>query len=131
MADDEAGDGTGTPTSNGATWGVKAVGADVSARTGAGIVVAVLDTGIDASHPAFAGVEIIEEDFSGYGNGDVQGHGTHCAGTIFGRDVDGMRIGVAPGVTKALIGKVLGDDGNGGSDMLFRGIQWASSRVPT
>ena len=43
----------------------------------------------------------------------LHGHGTHCAGTIFGRDVDGMRIGVARGVKKALIGKVLGRDGGG------------------
>jgi subtilisin family serine protease len=109
----------------GSTWGVSAVGADSSSRTGAGVVPCILDTGIDASHPAFAGVELVQEDFSGSGNGDRQGHGTHCAGTVFGRDVDGTRIGVAPGVTKALIGKVLGDNGSGDSDMIFRGIQWA------
>ncbi len=107
------------------TWGVSAVGADSSARTGDGVVVSVLDTGIDASHPAFAGVDLVEVDFSGSGTGDRQGHGTHCAGTVFGRDVEGTRIGVAPGVGKALIGKVLGDDGSGDSDMIFRGIQWA------
>ena len=106
-------------------WGIGAVGADTSPCTGAGVIVSVLDTGIDASHPAFAGVTLVQEDFSGSGNGDIQGHGTHCAGTIFGRDVDGTRIGVARGVERALIGKVLGDDGSGNSDMLFRGIQWA------
>jgi subtilisin family serine protease len=106
-------------------WGVTAVGADTSARTGAGVVVAILDTGIDAAHPAFTGVTIVQKDFSGSGDGDKQGHGTHCAGTVFGRDVDGTRIGIAPGVTNALIGKVLGDDGSGDSDMIFRGIQWA------
>ena len=106
-------------------WGVSAVGADTSPRTGAGVVVAVLDTGIDASHPAFTGVTLTQMDFSGAGNGDKQGHGTHCAGTVFGREVDGTRIGVAPGVSEALIGKVLGDDGSGDSDMIFRGIQWA------
>ncbi|WP_341358507.1 S8 family serine peptidase [Georgenia sp. M64] len=109
----------------GPTWGVTAVRADVSARTGAGVTVAVLDTGIDAAHPAFAGVDVVEEDFSGSGNGDSQGHGTHCAGTVLGRDVGGTRIGVAPGVGRALIGKVLGDDGGGTSEMIFRGIQWA------
>ncbi len=76
-------------------WGVAAVGAPASARTGAGVVV------------------------------DKQGHGTHCAGTVFGRDVEGTRIGVARGVQRALIGKVLGDDGRGNSDMIFTGIQWA------
>ena len=90
------------------------------------VVPAILDTGIDASHPAFSGVTLDQVDFSGDGNGDNQGHGTHCAGTVFGRDVDGKRIGVARGVSHALIGKVLGDDGSGDSDMLFRGIQWAA-----
>jgi len=106
-------------------WGIGAVGADSSSRTGAGVVVAVLDTGIDAGHPAFAGVTLVEEDFTGSGNGDRVGHGTHCAGTVLGRDVDGTRIGLARGVSKALIGKVLGDNGRGSSEAMFKGIQWA------
>ena len=122
----ELGDDVTEPAAEpGPTWGVRAVGADVSSRTGAGVTVAVLDTGIDAAHPAFSGVALVQQDFSGSGDGDVQGHGTHCAGTVFGRDVDGTRIGVAPGVERALIGKVLGDDGSGTSDMIFAGIQWA------
>ena len=111
----------------GPTWGVTRVGAVASPFTGAGVRVAVLDTGIDASHPAFAGVNLIQQDFSGSGNGDGNGHGTHCAGTSFGRDVSGTRIGVAPGVTEALIGKVLGNDGSGSSEMLFDALKWASS----
>ena len=127
VSDEDASVGAGETQANaqGPTWGVAAVGADLSQRTGAGVVVSVLDTGIDSTHPAFQGVSLLEEDFSGSGNGDQQGHGTHCAGTVFGREVDGTRIGVAPGVSQALIGKVLGDDGSGDSDMLFRGIQWA------
>jgi subtilisin family serine protease len=127
VSDEDAGAETDGGQSEGAgpTWGVSAVGADVSHRTGADVVVAVLDTGIDSTHPAFQGVSLLEEDFSGSGNGDRQGHGTHCAGTVFGREVDGKRIGVATGVNHALIGKVLGDEGGGDSDMLFRGIQWA------
>lgn len=106
-------------------WGIKAVKADSSPFEGKGITVAVLDTGIDAGHPAFNGVDIIERDFTGEGNGDAHGHGTHCAGTIFGRSVNGQRIGVAPGVEKALIGKVIGQNSGGDSDMLVRAIQWA------
>ncbi|MGV9610801.1 S8 family peptidase [Nocardia xishanensis] len=108
-----------------ATWGVTAVGATTSPFTGAGITVAVLDTGIDSSHPAFSGVDLITRDFTSGGSADdKEGHGTHCAGTIFGRDVDGLRIGVAKGVTRALIGKVLGPDG-GGSDLLADAMIWA------
>ena len=69
-------------------------------------------------------MEIVQEDFTGEGNGDQHGHGTHCAGTIFGMTTESMRIGVAPGVKKALIGKVLGLEG-GSSGQIVRAIQWA------
>ncbi|WP_437666325.1 S8 family peptidase [Sorangium sp. So ce1182] len=106
-------------------WGIAAVGADRSPHDGSGVVVAVLDTGIDAAHPAFHGVTLVQKDFSESGNGDKNAHGTHVAGTIFGRDVNGTRIGVARGVTKALIGKVLDDAGNGDSSWIFRALLWA------
>jgi subtilisin family serine protease len=112
------------PSASALAWGVKAVGADTSPMTGDGVVVAVLDTGIDKNHPAFAGVTLIERDFTGEGNGDQHGHGTHCAGTIFGRDVNNTRIGVASGVKTALIGKVLGSQG-GSSESIVSAIQWA------
>ena len=112
------------PLTGGSTWGIKAVGADTSPFTGDGVVVAVLDTGIDPNHPAFAGVELVRKNFTEGPDDDEQGHGTHCAGTIFGRDVDGTRIGIARGVKKALIGKVLGP-GGGGSDTLADAMQWA------
>ena len=108
----------------GPAWGITAVKAAASPFDGTGVVVAVLDTGIAKQHPAFAGVKLVEKDFTGDGNGDTHGHGTHCAGTIFGRDVAGTRIGVARGVKKALIGKVLGDSG-GGSDAIVSAITWA------
>jgi len=108
----------------GTAWGVSAVKADVSTFDGTDVIVAILDTGIAQAHPAFAGVTIVEKDFTGEGNGDQHGHGTHCAGTVFGRDVNGTRIGVARGVKKALIGKVLGANG-GGSDAIVRAINWA------
>ena len=119
---------TGAPEINVAAedaWGIGAVRADVSAFTGDGVVVSVLDTGIEPDHTAFQGVTLVQQDFTGEGDGDGHGHGTHCAGTIFGRDVNGTRIGIARGVKKALIGRVLGADGGGDSDMLFRGMTWA------
>ncbi len=111
-------------TPAGVTWGVQAVGADTSPFTGEGIVVSVLDTGIDITHPAFTGVDVIRKNFTSDTEDDVHGHGTHCAGTIFGRNVRGIRIGVAPGINKVLIGKVLGK-GGGGSDQIASAIQWA------
>lgn len=112
------------PQAGGETWGVKAVGAPDSPFSGEGVTVAVLDTGIDPDHPAFQGVELVRRNFTDGGDDDQHGHGTHCAGTIFGRNVDGLRIGVAPGVRRALIGKVLGP-GGGSSASIARAIQWA------
>jgi subtilisin family serine protease len=113
-----------TPTGPGSAWGVDAVGAMDSPFSGAGVKVAVLDTGIDATHEAFRGLRVTERDFTGEGDGDRNGHGTHCAGIIAGRDVNGYRYGVAPGVDELLVGKVMGADG-GTTDALMRGMLWA------
>jgi subtilisin family serine protease len=106
-------------------WGVAAVGAVDSPFTGAGVTVAVLDTGIDADHEAFAGTTVVQKDFTGEGDGDANGHGTHCAGTLFGGSVGGLRIGVAPGVDRALIGKVLDAQGGGTTEQILDGLIWA------
>jgi len=105
-------------------WNIGAVGVTSSMYSGKGIKIAILDTGIDKAHSAFAGMRIIEKDFTGEGNGDTNGHGTHCAGVAFGREVEGHRIGIATGVEEALIGKVLGDNG-GSTDILVDAIHWA------
>lgn len=110
----------------GATWGLEAIGATASPFDGSGLRVAVLDTGIDLAHPAFAGIgdRITRRNFTDGSEDDVHGHGTHCAGTVFGQDVDGTRIGVARGIERALIGKVLGE-GGGTSATIVEAIQWA------
>ncbi|SED51455.1 Subtilase family protein [Rhizobiales bacterium GAS191] len=112
------------------TWGVEAVGARGCQYSGKDVVVAVLDTGIDKQHAAFKGLNPRDDDcknFTASSDADTNGHGTHCASTIFGRDVDGVRIGVAPGVTRALIGKVLDDQGRGSSRSVIEALKWAHS----
>lgn len=112
------------PPAGTTTWGVKAVRAHESRFDGTGVTVAVLDSGIDPNHPAFAGVTLLQQNFTTEDPNDLDGHGTHCAGTIFGQDVNGSRIGIARHIERALIGKVLGE-GGGTSATLAKAIQWA------
>ena len=111
-------DPTAVPTEQ---WGLRAVGALQSPFSGVGTTVAVLDTGIDQCHPSFDGVELLQKNFTNEGPEDRDGHGTHRAATIFGRDFNHTRIGVARGVQRALIGKVIGKDG-GNTAGIFEAI---------
>jgi hypothetical protein len=62
---------TAQPAADDIAWGVNAAGgADTSPFSGDRITVAVLVTGIDASHAAVAGAEIVQKDFTGEGDGD-------------------------------------------------------------
>jgi len=116
------------PAATPIAWGVQAVHADKSAFSGQGVTVALLDTGILDSHPAFKGLVIKQQNFTQEKTAqDDNGHGTHCAGTIFGRDVNGTRIGVAPKVSTALIGKVLDTKGRGDTIAVARAMNWAAS----
>ncbi|WP_234347248.1 S8 family serine peptidase [Streptomyces specialis] len=95
---------------------------------GEGTTIAVLDTGIDASHPDLAGGKVVaERNFSGSADaGDRNGHGTHVASTAAGTGAhsDGRYTGVAPGAD-LLNGKVLDDEGWGWESGIIEGMQWA------
>lgn len=108
--------------------GLLAVGAHTTPYTGQGVTVAVLDTGADTSHPAIASRHLAKKNFTSEGAGDdvtdSNGHGTHCAGTVCGSLVDDVQVGVAPGVAKLCVGKVLGN-GGGTLETLLKGLFWA------
>jgi hypothetical protein len=94
------------------------------------VKVAVLDTGIDTSHPDLAGQVVAAQDFSGSADtGDHVGHGTHVAGIIAGTGVQSgnQRKGVAFGA-KLLNGKVIGDGGTGSISDAIAGMEWAASQ---
>ncbi|TDC81791.1 hypothetical protein E1193_13800 [Micromonospora sp. KC606] len=100
--------------------------------TGEGARVAVLDTGVDAGHPDLAGRIAEKMDFTVDGGdaSDQVGHGTHVAATIAGTGAasGGTRRGVAPGA-RLVVGKVLGDDGEGTDSRVIAGMEWAASRA--
>lgn len=111
------------------TWGLQATGVAESPETGAGVTVAVLDTGLDLEHPDFAGRDIESRSFvEGQTAQDVQGHGTHVTGTACGALAPGTgrRYGIAH-EARILIGKVLGDDGSGTDADILAGLNWAIS----
>jgi subtilisin family serine protease len=97
--------------------------------TGAGVRVAVLDTGIDTDHPDLVGKTVASQDFTGTGGvEDRYGHGTHVASIITGTGAasGGQYRGVAPDVTLA-VGKVLDDSGWGTDDSVLAGMRWAAA----
>lgn len=112
----------------GNTWGILATGAHASRFSGAGIKVAVLDTGFDFRHPDFAGRPIAHSSFiAGETAQDGHGHGTHCTGTACGpRAPAGMipRYGVAF-ASQIFIGKVLSNGGGGTTATVLAGMNWA------
>ncbi|MCG9708325.1 MULTISPECIES: S8 family serine peptidase [unclassified Pseudoalteromonas] len=95
---------------------------------GAGIKVAVLDTGYDTEHPDLHGRVVASRDFTYSSNGvdDINGHGTHTASTVAGNghESDGKWVGVAPG-SELIIGKVLGNNGGGSTLGILNGMYWA------
>ncbi|SFV05609.1 Subtilase family protein [Methylobacterium sp. 174MFSha1.1] len=109
------------------TWGLQAIGADLTPYRGKKVRVAVLDTGLDLDHPDFKDRKVVSRSFVPDGSvQDIQGHGTHTAGTLAGPAASkiGRRYGVAPDV-ELYIGKVLDDRGVGTEGDIIRAMNWA------
>jgi subtilisin family serine protease len=116
-------------------WGVDRIDAEEvwGSATGAGITVAVIDTGIDEDHPDLAdnvvgGYNYVIKkgrlDTGAYD--DDNGHGTHVAGTIAGINNEIGVVGVAPEASIYGI-KVLNKRGSGYMDDVIAGILWAAN----
>lgn len=104
---------------------------EVEGTKGEGMIVAVVDTGVDPDHPDLKGKVIATEDFTGEGYFDGNGHGTHVAGTIAGTgDASNSKyIGVAP-EAKIIGAKVLASNGSGTFSGVIAGIEWAAKQKP-
>ncbi|ELS57054.1 S8 family serine peptidase [Streptomyces viridochromogenes] len=117
----------GTPDPKGGPVQIGAPVAWKAGYDGTGVDVAVLDTGIDATHPDVKGRIAAAKDFSDSGStDDGNGHGTHVASTIAGSGArsGGKHVGIAPGA-RLLVGKVLDDAGSGEDSGILAGMQWA------
>lgn len=102
--------------------------------TGAGVVVAVVDSGVNYNHLDLAdhlwdggeefphhGYDIVNDDDDPM---DDKGHGTHCAGTVCGDGTAGALTGIAPDATLMCVKSIRGD-GFGGAMNIAGGMEWA------
>ena len=96
---------------------------------GKGVVIAILDTGIDTTHPDLKDRIIDGRNFTLEGRfndiTDRNGHGTHVAGTIAGSENGEGVVGVAP-EADLLICKVLDRHGSGSYRSITQAIRWAT-----
>ena len=120
------------------SWGVRTVGAlavwGAFNCRGKGTRIAVLDTGVDASHPDLKGKVTAWAEFNSNGQlvsknlnqaHDSDQHGTHCAGTIAGGNASGRWIGMAPEAQIAA-GLVLNGQQGGTHAQILAGMTWAT-----
>jgi subtilisin family serine protease len=94
---------------------------------GRGVIVGIVDTGIDDTHPALRGSVYAAKDFTNSGNTDdgepSLGHGTGIAGLIVGHDTGGGYIGLAP-QARYINAKVVDDN----QASIGNGVLWAASK---
>jgi serine protease AprX len=100
-------------------------------ETGSGIAVAIIDSGVDASHPDLSGqVLAVNVNRNSQTASDGFGHGTHVAGIINGHDADQRYLGIAPNATLISI-KVADDNGASLVSDLLRGLEWVAKNRDT
>lgn len=103
-------------------------------NTGQGVVIAVVDSGVNYNHLDLAdhlwdggeafphhGYDIVNDDDDPM---DDKGHGTHCAGTVCGDGTAGSLTGIAPDATLMCI-KSIRENGFGGAVNIAGGMEWA------
>lgn len=131
------GSATEAPASREITPNLTQVNADqvwALGYTGQGVVVGVVDSGVNYNHQDLAdhlwdggeafphhGYDIVNDDDDPM---DDKGHGTHVAGIVCGDGTSGSQTGVAPGATLMCV-KTTAADGFGGAVNIAGGMEWA------
>lgn len=114
-------------------WWLSDYGFDALDADGSGVIVAVIDTGVDDTHPDLAGVLVQGRDFSGLGSPDGSAtvgpsgyHGTMVASLIAGQGKQsGGVIGVAPGAKIMPLSIGLGVVGANTDQQIADAVIWA------
>ena len=108
--------------------GVARLGQPASGQTGAGVGVAIIDTGIDLDHED---LNVIAQKNCLHPRkpaDDDNGHGTHVAGTVAALDNDRGVVGVAPGADLVAV-KVLDRAGSGSWSSVICGLDWVAENA--
>ena len=114
-------------------WWIQSYGFDQTQLDGAGVTIAVIDTGIDSSHPDLLGTVIDGVDFSTVGVpngtsgvGSSAFHGTMVASLIAGQGSTGSGvIGLAPKAKLLAISIGLGVPGSNTDEQIAQAVRWA------
>lgn len=110
--------------------GVNRIDAENKTNKGAGVQVAVIDTGIDYTHPDLAANVVGGKNCStGFSYKDGNGHGTHVAGTIAALNNSQGVVGVAPSA-KLWAVRVLDNNGSGSWSSVICGLDFVTSKAP-
>lgn len=126
----------GVPGAKEITWNVIKINADEVwdlGFTGEGVIVCVIDTGVNYEHEDLEDHMWESEDYPNHGYDfyyddddpkDEHGHGTHCAGTVAGDGTAGSQTGMAPDAT-IMACKVGDAGGNSSESMIWSAVEFA------
>ena len=93
----------------------------------ASVAVAILDTGVDLSHPDLQGKVVASVNFSDSSTvNDLNGHGTHLAGIVGAATNNSQGVAGLGYNTTVMNVKVMGDNGTGGYSWVAQGVVWAA-----
>jgi len=113
------------------SWGVKRIGSGFvhdDDNKGTGVNIAIIDSGIDYTHPDLddnyaGGYDFVNDDNDPM---DDDGHGTHVAGTVAAEDNGSGVVGVAPEASLYAL-KVLDSGGSGYFSDIIKALEWCMS----